>query len=308
MSHGYQTIVVVSDGTQNSAVAEQTGCELALRHGAQVFIIDTLRPPTFFSKWLSNYEEIFESLVADKQQRLDKIAVRFEASGITVESDVLIGKSSDEIVRFATEKNADLVVRYMKGFKSQRASAFGATALNLAVVCPCPLLLVGSQPFAAPTVLAAINCELDDADNTPILCEANRLSGADKKPLAIYCWKFYGGEFLKDYVDDATLAVYEAEAEKNYQSLYQRFIENHDLVGIGEVLFENGDPIERIPQVCRERNVDVVVMCHSSHHWLQVSTFESVIEELACSVLVVKPNSSHAEPSTDDPEPLTPAN
>jgi len=307
MSHSYQTIVVVSDGTQNSAVAEQTGFQLAVEHDAQVFVIDTLRPPSFISRWLSNYEEIFESLAADKQQRLDNVAARFEAAGITVESDVLIGKSSDEIVRFATEKNADLVVRYMKGLKSQRASVFGATALNLAVVCPCPLLLVGDQPLAAPTVLAAINCEHDDAENAPILAEAKKLSGADKKPLAIYCWKFYGAEFLKDYVDDATLAAYESEAEQNYHSLHQRFIDTHDLGGFEEVLLEHGDPIESIPLICRERNVDVVVMCHASHHWLQVNTFESIIDELACSVLVVKPASSIIAPSTDEPEPSTPA-
>lgn len=289
MSQRYESIIVATEGSPFSRAAEQTALELAKQHGAKVFIVDTIRPPSFVSKWLSNYQDLFDVVVADKQERLEKIAEEFREAGIATEFEVAIGKSSDEIVRAAMEKNADLVVRYMKGPKSQRAHAFGATAINLSHVCPCPLLLVGDQPVTTPTVLACINCEHDEDENEPIIQEALKLAGSVNKPLAMYCWKFYGADFLKEYVDEDTIRIYEEEAEKNYHGLYDRFLQKHDLKDFEQVSLEHGDPIDSIPVVCRDRSVDVVVMCHASHHWLHASTFEAVLGELRCAVLVVKP-------------------
>jgi nucleotide-binding universal stress UspA family protein len=295
MNKGYQHIILVTDGSKTSRSAEETAVNLATQHRAKVIIVDTVRPPSFASQWLtSNSKELFDVIISDKQERLKQVAQKFKDAGIDVDVRILFGKSSEEIARTALADNADLVVRYMKGSKSRHASAFGNTARNLMRICPCPLLLVRDQTINEPRVLACVNAEHEFNENEAILTEAEKLAGPAKKLMALYCWKFHGSEILHEYMDDRTFQRYVNEAEQNYRGIYERFLEKHDLSSFDQsVHLENGDPIQVIPEVCRHESIDVAVMSSASQDHpirrLLGSTIESVLEELPSALLVVKP-------------------
>lgn len=291
----YKKIILVMDALKEAAAATETACNLAKHHGAEVTIVDTLRPPSAASRWFSsNADEVFDMVLADKQERLDKIADRIKESGVTAGSKLLIGKSSEEITREAIRSGADLVVRYMKGAGSRHSSQFGNTARNLMRICPCPLLLVGDKPINNPKVLACINVEHDDNENNAILSEAKKLSTDDKNPTALYCWKFYGDEFLKDHFAESALQQTLVESEQIYRGVFEKFKKSHDLSAFGDqIRMEHGDPIEVIPQFCKDESVDVAVMSSASqnHPILRLlgSTIESILDEIPSSLLVVKP-------------------
>lgn len=296
MAETYKRIILVPDIGSSSKAVSQTALDFAKQHGASVVIVDTVQPPSVAATWLtSNAQEMFDIVVADKQKRLDQVAHVFREAGIEVEAEILFGKSSEEIARAALNEEADLVIRYMKGVNSRHESLFGTTARNLMRVCPCPLLLIGDQPVSQPQVLACVNAEHDFEENEAIVKEAEKL--AKHTPdhlLAMYCWKFYGTEFLSDYMDEETLKSYQSEAEENYQTVFSQFVEKHDFKGFGKgVQLKNGDPIQIIPDVCREEKIDVVVMSSASQNHplnrLLGSTVESVLDELPCALLVVKP-------------------
>lgn len=293
MSNTYKNIILVTDGTPDSQIAAQSVLDLAKQHSSRVYVVDTVRPPSIAATWLtSNAEELFDIVVADKQERLEKVAHVFRDAGIEAKVEILFGKSSAEIVKAALTEQADLVVRYMKGSRSRQTGSFGTTALNLMRVCPCPLLLVGDQPVSNPKVLACVNAEHDSKENAAILGEASKLAGDPKRMHALYCWKFYGCEFLSEYMDEDTISRYEKEASQNYHGLYERFLKQHDLPADG-VHLKNGDPVDVIPEVCQHESIDVVVMSSASQnhplHRLLGSTVESVLDALPCSLLVVKP-------------------
>ena len=160
-------------------------------------------------------------------------------------------------------------------------------------VCPCPLLLVGDKVVSEPKVLACVNAEHGFNENQAVLSEAENLAGTSKKLLALYCWKFYGDEFMSEYVNEATRRRYVEEAEQNYRGIFNRFVAKHDLTAFGEgVRFENGDPAQLIPDFCRTESVDVVVLSSASQnhplHLLLGSTVEAILDEIPCSLLVVK--------------------
>jgi universal stress protein E len=295
MGNGYETIILVTDGSDEARPTEQTVLDLAKEHSSKVLIVDTVRPPSLASKWLtSNAEELFDIVVTNKQQRLQKVAEVFKGWEIDVRVGVLHGHSSEEIARAAISESASLVVRYRKGPRSRQSGSFGATARNLMRVCPCPLLFVGEQAISHPQVMACINAEHDDKENEAILAEARKLAGKSEKLLALYCWKFYGDEFMRDYTNEETVKAYVEEAEQAYLGIFDHFRKTHELSAFGEhVLIENGDPVEVIPEVCRNKTVDVVVMSSASQnhplHRLLGSTVESVLDKLPCALLVVKP-------------------
>ena len=161
-------------------------------------------------------------------------------------------------------------------------------------ICPCPLLLVGETPVDNPNVLACINAEHDDNENTAILVEAEKLAADNEKLTALYCWKFYGDEFLKDHFAESALQNTLVESEQVYRGVFEKFKKNHDLGSFGDnVRMEHGDPIEIIPEFCRHEAVDVAVMSSASqnHPILRLlgSTIESILDQLPSSLLVVKP-------------------
>lgn len=295
MGDGYKRIILVTDGSPAARATEQSALDLAKEHSASVLVVDTVRRPSLASKWLtSNSEDLFDIVVSEKQERLEKVAAVFKEWNIDVKVDVLIGNSSEEISRLAVTENAGLVIRYMKGHKSRATSPFGTTARNLMRVCPCPLLLIGDKPVSEPVVLACVNPEHDDKENEAILGEAKTLAGESKNLIALYCWKFYGGEFMREYTNEETLQSYLEEAEQAYLGIFDHFRQTHELSAFGQnVQLENGDPVEVIPEVCKQKSVDVVVMSSASQnhplHRLLGSTVESVLDDLPCALLVVKP-------------------
>ena len=121
MESSYKTIILQTDASKMSHAAEQSALNLAREFEARVVIVDTVRPPSIASQWFtSNSEDVFEMVVKDKTERLDKLAKKFRHEGIAAEVKVLFGKSSEEVVRCAVTEEADLVVRYMKGAASRQ--------------------------------------------------------------------------------------------------------------------------------------------------------------------------------------------
>ncbi len=188
MANAYKNIILVTDGTQDSQIAAQTALDFAKQHSARVYVVDTVRPPSIAATWLtSNAEELFDIVVADKQDRLEKVAQVFRDAGVDVQVEILFGNSSEEIAKAALTEHADLVIRYMKGHRSRQAGPFGATARNLMRVCPCPLLFVGDKPVSNPRVLACVNAEHDAKENEAILAKRRnwRAIRTDARPLLL---------------------------------------------------------------------------------------------------------------------------
>ena len=98
MGDGYKRIILVTDGSPAARATEQSALDLAKEHSASVLVVDTVRRPSLASKWLtSNSEDLFDIVVSEKQERLEKVAAVFKEWNIDVKVDVLIGNSSEEM-------------------------------------------------------------------------------------------------------------------------------------------------------------------------------------------------------------------
>ncbi len=295
MDKPYQRIILVTDALQDSQAATESAYNLATKHGASVTIVDTLKPPSTAARWLSsNASDVFEMVLADKQQRLDKITERFREAGVEATSKVLLGRSSESIVSEAIDANADLVIRYMKGIRSKYPGAFGNTARNLMRICPCPILLVGKTAVSEPRVLACVNAEHEKSENAAILSASSRIAGGDERLFGLYCWNIYADETLKHHMGEKSYQDTLHHAETVYGKVFDKFSKDNDLRHFANgVRMEHGDPAEVIPEFCQNESIDIVVMSSASlnHPVLRLlgSTIESVLDKLPCSLLVVKP-------------------
>lgn len=290
------TLVLATDAMAPSNAASESAFNLARRLGAKVLIVDTLREPSTLSRWFSsNANDLFEMVLADKQKRLKSITDRFNQAGVQAQSYVLLGKTSEAITQAVVDHQADLVIRYFKGTSSRSNGKFGNTSRNLMRICPCPVLFVNDKIIDQPNLLACINAEDEKSVNESILRQAESLSAGNSQLQAIYCWDFYGRDVVKSHVSKEYLDQLSSESERVHKNLYSQVLETIDLGKFtGKVRLEQGLPSVVIPSICESESIDVAVMCSASlNHPLQRylgSTIESVLDELPCSLLVVKPN------------------
>lgn len=295
MTQSYKQIILVTDALQSFRATIETAFSLAKRYEAKVTIVDTIREPSRLSRWLTpNAGGIFEMVLADKQDRLEKTAAQFREAGVETDTKVLIGNSSEAIAKEAIETGADLVIRYMKGVRSKYPGLFGNTARNLMRICPVPVLFVANQTVEHPQVMACINVQHEPTENDSILGEAEKLAGDSDKMFGVYCWDVYGKQIVKNHMSEESMEKMFEESARIHTSLFNQYLENNDVGSFeGKLRIENGEPGFIIPRICQQEAVDVVVMSSASTnhplHRLLGSTVESVLDKLPCALLVVKP-------------------
>lgn len=109
--------------------------------------------PSYYSPELSgvplNWGEFMEQETARCKQTsreyLAEIARRLTDKGISVRSEVLVGKAADEIVGFANKNPFSIIIMATQGRSGLKRLVYGSTAETVLLGVTCPILLVRPQ-------------------------------------------------------------------------------------------------------------------------------------------------------------------
>ncbi len=114
-------------------LAEPSHATVTLLH-----VIETI-PGANFDEFQSFYAE----LEARAQQRLGDLASRLTSSGVDVSQEIVYGRPTEEVVRFASSRSIDLVVLSSHTVDiSQPGRGWGTLSYKIGILSPCPVLLV----------------------------------------------------------------------------------------------------------------------------------------------------------------------
>jgi len=136
----YKKIMIATDGSDCSNIAIEKGIELARLSGGTVYavyVMSTAYLPTmdssayFFVDTNPSWESIREALKNQGQQAVNYIKKLGETKGIKVESILLEGYPSDELIRYAEENEMDIVVMGTLGKTGVDRILLGSVAGNL---------------------------------------------------------------------------------------------------------------------------------------------------------------------------------
>jgi len=159
------TILVPLDGSKLAesvlphveALAKQRGAQLV-----EVVLLRVCEPPVILSDYpeavmpLSWEEHLEKEMAGAKRgcrQYLAEVGKRLRDIGISVRSEVLIGKAADEIIDYASKNPHNLIVIATHGRSGITRWAYGSVAEKVLLGVSSPLLLVrpvklnGSQPL-----------------------------------------------------------------------------------------------------------------------------------------------------------------
>lgn len=93
---------------------------------------------------VSEIQGFYRLLKKRARERLDAAGRKFAAAGITVVESVFIGTSARDIVKVAASNGIDLIVMGSHRLEDPAAAggALGTTSHKVAILAPCPVLLV----------------------------------------------------------------------------------------------------------------------------------------------------------------------
>jgi len=132
--HRLGRILYCTDFSHNSEQARGYAISLAAEYGAELALFHVAEIPSDVSK--------AEAIVAARTQELDKLFSGTERKNLTVRSAVRLGKPYEEIVRYANEAQANLIIMTARGGDAVDRAVFGSTTYRVIQLGPCPVLAI----------------------------------------------------------------------------------------------------------------------------------------------------------------------
>ena len=132
--HRLSRILYCTDFSHNSEQARGYAISLAAEYGAELALFHVAENPHDVST--------AEAIVAARTQELDKLVSETERKNLNVRSAVRLGKPYEEIVRYANEAQANLIIRTARGGDAVDRAVFGSTTYRVIQLGPCPVLAI----------------------------------------------------------------------------------------------------------------------------------------------------------------------
>jgi universal stress protein E len=304
-------LCIVSTDMQNT-IAVEHAVKLAVKNQASLTVVEVIdeMPPdtTLFERTMSSID-LQAEIISEHQNRLQELVSTLDHK-IEIKTKVLTGILFLEVIYEVLRNQHDLVFKTAEsGVLLNRV--FGSDDMHLLRKCPCPLWLVKPEsPKAYQTILAAVDVDDDyppDELNTRHLLIQQILKMSSS--LAIF-------ECAELHIIHAWLAKYEgamrgtfiARPEEEIAS-YVKSVELRHAQNLDEEIDKlekdilgcikpkrhlmKGDPRREIPAFAKEIKADLVVLGTVARTGLSGffmgNTAETILNQLDCSVLAIKP-------------------
>jgi universal stress protein E len=296
-------LVAIKDPTAKSLSEVTKASQLAKALGAQLELFHAIAAPLYFDAYTAldgGVKKIERSTRERYLEQLEAIAVRERRHGIKVsvcaEWDYPVYEA---VLRRASRMKADLIVAERHAGRHLAAGLLKLTDWELLRLSPIPVLLVKTEgPYRKPVVLAAVDpnhsyskpAKLDQEILQAGSTVAEALHGSLH---AVHAYMPIPAASVADgtaYGD--ALAQVEAEAAQKAEEGLDRVLRSSKIPDKRRHLVGR-HAIDAIEQTARQTHSAIVVMGAVSRSGIRRlvigNTAESVLDHLACDLLIVKP-------------------
>jgi nucleotide-binding universal stress UspA family protein len=307
----FKNILVVIDGGKPHEAMIHRAFELALNNQAQLCFIEVMEE---IPKELQGYfkditsKDFQEIAFRENHSRLQEILGPFSREGLQHVTKVLIGKPFMEIIREVLRNRIDLVMITQEQERGLRENVFGSTALHLLRKCPCPVWIIKrEQGKLFKKILVAIdptvNPDDKDAASKDELCIkllqiGSSLAISETSDIYIFhAWSVLHEDWMQSRagITAQEIELIRQNTKTNHvrqiEDLIARYAPN---VSRRDLHIVRGDAGRLIPEMAREKEIDLIVMGTVGRTGLSGmligNTAEKILRHIACSVLAVKPN------------------
>jgi nucleotide-binding universal stress UspA family protein len=308
----FKNILLYSSVEDDGAVI-QRAIKLAQANGAKLTLIDVIRPmPSAMGfKTEEQAEDVQQLISAEHHEQLRRLAGKFAESGVTIQTIVKVGDPAVEIVRAVCQRRHDLVIKSADGLSSV-GRLFGSVARSLMRLCPCPVWVLKPEIHGEfDTVLAAVDLDAEDNKhqdlNRHIVSLAASIASPQHARLHIVCsWNLWMEASLRRHAgNDEINMLVQARQDKLSEAMDGLLKDTGLVADQVSIHLKRGSPTQVIPLTVDKIEADLLVMgtvCRTGvAGFLIGNTAESILADLTCSVLTLKPDGFRSPVELTDP-------
>jgi universal stress protein E len=308
----FRNILYVADSSGVVHKAFHHAVGLAERNSARLTVIRVMeRIPAHLKRLMPH--GLRRIRVREPEAALDRLSEQ-GAGRVEVETKIVEGKAFLEIIREVLRNGQDLVIKSADSDGGARAWSFGTTDLHLLRKCPCPVWLIKpTDPAPIRRVMACV--DFNDLDppgqdtaeplNRMILELAGSLAFLERAEFhVVHAWEAVGEHFMRNEragFDNEEVNSYVDEVCLKHRDWFNRLLcEARTWIGSEKspaikpkTHLPKGDPSDVIPRLARTLPVDLIVMGTVARTGIPGliigNTAESILSDIDCSLLAVKP-------------------
>lgn len=288
----FKNILVVAGDTVGSDEALDRAIRVAQENNAVLTLLEVIE------------DQYAATGVADERtRRLERILGPIRATGLDVRSRVRHGKIFLEVTHQVLSHKHDLVIMAAEAPGGFRDLLFGSNSLHLMRKCPCPVwVLKPEAPSAYRRILAAVDIHPIDQDENAIshriMQLATSLAVMDGATLhVVHAWDVTGNDaqMLQSELHDSTrnniIGKHRRLAERRVNGFLQPYADRFQ--GL-KLHIDRGEAWQTVTAVEQAENIDLIVMGTidraGTPGFFIGTTSETVLRQVNCSVLTVKPD------------------
>jgi nucleotide-binding universal stress UspA family protein len=152
----FRSIVVATDFGRNAEEALNVALEIVEGTGSRIAVVHVVLDPLYQPRMIDaggvDYSDLQNSWVEAAALELEALLARRRLDTFAVSTHILIGRPDVEIVRFADERHADLIVMGTHGYGGVKRLLLGSVADHVVRQARCPVLVVPAKTVAAQEV------------------------------------------------------------------------------------------------------------------------------------------------------------
>lgn len=309
----FSNILLVVDESTDYSAAVKRSVTLAKNNQSTLTacaVLDTVPDDMQMAITAVTPAELHDIAVSEKRVWLDEAVKSASADGVPIETKVLIGKPSVEIIRQVLRDEHDLIIKCAEVSGGLREVLFGSTDMHLMRKCPCPVWIIKpTECHKYRRILAAVDRDPDEAVkdvlNRQILKMSTSLALTEfSETHIVHAWNLVAEDFFRSRRSGLSGAEVDVMLEEE-ATARERWLENlvktygskadKNAVDILEPQLHviKGHARKVVPEIARKLEVDLVVMGTVARSgidgFFMGNTAESILAQLDCSVLTVKP-------------------
>jgi len=309
----FSNILLVADERTDYSAALKRGAALARNNQARLTvcaIVDTVPHEVRMGIVTITPREVLDVATAMKQEWLEDTVNSVATDGVSIDTRVLVGKPFIEIIRQVLRNDHDLIIKCANADSDLQELLFSSTDKHLMRKCPCPVWIIKpTERQKYVRILAAVDQDpeepIKDALNRQILEMSTSMALAEySEAHIVHAWEVFGEALLRSHNWDFSEAEFEAMLEEEATSR-RLWLENLVMNYGTSTDTNNADVLDLhlhvvkgpaqfvVSELARELAVDLVVMGTVARTgidgFFMGNTAESILGQLDCSVLTIKP-------------------
>lgn len=302
--HQFQNILFVSYGIRDEMDGLKQALSLARNnHAALKILIVCPELPSSHEEYKKSYEEFLKERMEQSIQATKAVLKMNEIEPqISIEIDcgtVPVVR----IIRHVLRSAHDLVIKEAEPKKGGK----GFEALDVALLrqCPCPVWLCRPIRHSRDNIKVAVAIDPENEEQVGrdlalrLLQLSRSLADSCSGELTIIsCWVYQYEDYLRDRiyikVTKKELNRIVSQTQTEHLLALETLIKEANIGGRYQIQHVKGHPEHVMQQIIEDRKIDVLVMGTVARTgipgFIIGNTAESVVQQLSCSLLALKPN------------------